>query len=443
MYVIVVGAGEVGSTIAANLAGEHEVAVVDLDPDLVESLTYDLDVLPVEGDGTRLDTLREAGIEKADMLIASTDDDETNVVTCGTAVTAGDPFTIARVKNVRFLETWQHSEGAFGVDFMVCTDLETAEAIVRVVGLPAASDVDTFADGAVRMAQFEVPEGSPVANTTVAEADRFEQLTFAAILREEEFVIPRGDTEIQEGDDLVVIGAPESVRAFGGDLAPREGGPRDVVILGGSDAAYETARLLEERGFSPRLVERDPERARDLAEALPDTTVFEQDATDREFLESEHVGEADVAVAALDSEQRNLLASLLAKQLGVDRAIAVVDTAEYVEVFEAVGVDVAVNPRTITAEEITRFTRERHTENVAIIEGDRAEVIEVEVDETSVLAGRTIRDAVADLPEGIVIGAITRGGEFVTPRGDTRVEVGDHVVLLAERDAIEAAMSAL
>ncbi len=443
MYVIVVGAGEVGSTIAANLASDHEVVVIDLDPDLVESLTYDLDVLPVEGDGTRLATLEEAGIERADMLIASTDDDETNVVTCGTAVTTGDPFTIARVKGTRFLETWQRAEGAFDIDFMVCADLETAETIVRLIGLPAARDVDSFADGAVRMAEFEIPEGSPVAEVTVAEADHFEQLTFAAIIRDDGVTIPSGGTDIDAGDDVIVIGSPESVRAFGSDIVPRQDDGRDVILLGGSDVTEEAARLLEARGFSPRLVERDPDRARELAETLPGTTVFQQDATDREFLERDHVGEADVVVSALDSEERNLLSALLAKRLGADRTVAVVDTAEYVELFEAVGVDVAVNPRTITAEEITRFTRGRPTENVALIEGDRAEVIEIEIDDTSVLAGRSIREAVADLPEGIVIGAITRNGNFVTPRGDTVVDIGDHVVVLAREDAIDAALDVL
>ncbi|NHN61363.1 MULTISPECIES: Trk system potassium transporter TrkA [Halorussus] len=442
MRVIIVGAGEVGSSIAASLADAHEVVVVDTDPERVDTLTYSLDVLAIEGDGTSLATLREAGIGDADMIIASTDDDETNLVTCGTAKTVDDPFTIARVKNVDYLETWQHAADrrAFGVDFMVCTNLLTAEDIVRVVGLPAARDVDPFAGGTVQMAEFAVGDGSPVADQTVREADRFDSLTFAALLRNGDVEIARGESRIRAGDKVVVIGSPESVQAFAREVAPAEtpSGSEDLVIIGGSEIGYHTARELEERGLHPRLIERDPDRARELAEKLPDTVVMESDATDAEFLAREHVDEADAVVTTLESDEKNLLVSVLAKRLGADRTVAVVETAEYVDLFETVGVDVAVNPREVTAEEITRFTRELHTEKVALIEDDKAEVLEIEVDGDSVLIDRPIREAVADLPDGFVIGAITREGRFIVPRGDTVIEPGDHVVAFAERDALEA-----
>ncbi|UPW01125.1 Trk system potassium transporter TrkA [Halorussus gelatinilyticus] len=442
MHIIIIGAGEVGSSIAASLADTHEVVVVDMDGERVDALTYSLDVLAIQGDGTSLDTLEEAGVERTDMIIASTDRDETNLVACGTAKTVDDPFTIARVKNVDYLETWQHAEDrtAFGVDFMVCTNLLTAEDIVRVIGLPAARDVDPFVGGRVQMAEFEVGPESPVADQTVREADRFDSLTFAALLRDGDVEIPRGETVIRASDKVVVIGSPESVQGFAREIAPRETLSRneDLVIIGGSDIGYHTARLLEERGLHPRLIEQDHERARQLAEELPDTVVMENDPTDAEFLAREHVNEADAVVAALDSDERNLLVSVLAKQLGARRTVAVVESGDYVDVFETVGVDVGVNPREVTAEEITRFTRELHTENVALIENDRAEVLEVEVDGDSILVGRPIREAVADLPEEFVIGAITRDERFVVPRGDTIIEPGDHVVAFVGRDALEA-----
>jgi len=440
MYVIIIGAGEVGSSIAASLADSHEVVVVDVDGERVDTLTYSEDVLAIQGDGTSIGTLREAGIDEADMVIASTDDDETNLVACGTAKTIDDPFTIARVKNVDYLETWQQArdQRAFGVDFMVCTNLLTAQDTVRVISLPAARDVDPFAGGAVQMAEFQVGEESPVADQTVREADRFDSLTFAAIVRNGSVEIPRGETTIRADDKVIVIGSPESVQAFATEVAPREtpSSNEDLLIIGGSEIGYHTARLLEDRGLHPRLIERDPDRARELAEKLPDTVVMESDPTDAEFLAREHVDEADAVVAALESDEKNLLVSVLAKQLGAHRTVAVVETTEYVNLFETVGVDVGINPREVTAEEITRFTRELHTENVALIEDDKAEVLEVEVDEDSALVGRSIREAVADLPEGFVVGAITRGGEFVVPRGDTVVEPGDHVVAFVDRDAL-------
>ncbi|MEF8868298.1 MAG: Trk system potassium transporter TrkA [Haloarculaceae archaeon] len=443
MRVVIVGAGEVGSSIAASLADSHDVVVIDKDASLVDELTYDQDVLAMPGDGTDIDVLREAGIGEADMLIASTDLDETNIVICGTAAVLGDAFTIARVKRPQFLRTWENERGAFGVDFMVCTDLMAAENIVGVIGLPTARDVDTFADGLVQMAEFDIPADSPVANQTVSEADRFDSLTFAAIIREDEIVIPTGETTIRPGDEVVVIGSPDSARAFSAAVSPDEDRPRDVVIVGGGEIGYQVARLLEERGFEPRLVERDSERARWLAEQLPKTTVLESDATDRAFLERERIGEADVLLATLENEQQNLLATLLAKRLGVDRTVAVVDTGAFADLFEAVGVDVAVSPREATAEEITRFTRARRTENVSLIDGDRAEVMEVEIDAESVLAGRTIAESVPDLPEGVVVGAIARDGRLITPRGDTVVEPGDHVVLFADAEVVEALTAAI
>ncbi|WP_232702627.1 Trk system potassium transporter TrkA [Halobacterium wangiae] len=447
MRILIVGAGEVGSSIANSLADAHEVVVVDVDPDRVESMTYSHDVLAVSGDGTDLDVLVEAEVERADVAIASTDDDETNLATCGTVNTVSDAFTIARVKNTTYLDTWRNHQGAFGVDFMVCTDLLAAEAIVRIVGLPTARDVDPFAGGHVEMAEFEVPAGTPLAGQTVAEADQFDELTFVAIIPDgaDSAVIPRGDTVITGDARIVVVGRPAAVRSFSATINPDEaaGEVDDVVVVGGSTTGELTAELLAQRGIKPRIVEVDRDRARELAERIPSATILSHDGTDPEFLTREHVQNADVVVATLGSDERSLLAALLAKRVGATRAIAVVEQARYVDLFQEVGVDVAVNPRQVTAEEITRFTRERHAENVAIIEPGGAEVLEIEIEEGSVLAGRAIKDVAGELPDGVVIGAITRDDEYVVPRGDTVVHVGDHVVAFVRADALDEVTSKL
>jgi len=439
MRVVVVGAGEVGSSIAASLADSHDVIVIDVDEDRVEQLTYAEDVLTVEGDGTDLETLEDADVASADIIIASTNDDETNLVVCGTAKTVSTAFTIARVQTRGFYRTWRRSQGVFGVDFMVCTDLLTAQSIVRIVGMPTARDVDLFADGKVQMAEFEVLADSPIAGQTVREADRFPELTFVAVIRDGTVEIVGGDSRIRVGDKVVVIGSPDSVHAFVPAVVPEDGdGEVDgVVIVGGSSVGATAAELLGDRGFSPRLVEQDPDRARELAEALPATTVLEADATDEEFLEREHIGDADLVVAALDSDERNLLVSLLTKRIGTRRTVAIVDDPAYVDLFEAVGVDVGLNPREVTAEEITRFTRERQMENVAIIEPGAAEVLEVEITADSAIVDETIAEAMTDLPDGVVIGAITRNGDFVTPRGDTVLAAGDHVIAFVREDALD------
>ena len=442
MHVVVIGAGEVGSNIAASLADSHDVVVLDVDPDRVEALTYSTDVLAVEADGTSIDALEDAGVADADMLIASTDDDETNLVACSTAKVLGDAFTIGRVRNRDFLETWRRSNGVFGVDFMVCTNLLAAEAIVSVAGVPAARDVDPFAEGRVQMAEFDVTVDSPIAGQTVREADRFEALTFAGIFHGDDVTIPHGDTVLEADSKVVVIGTPESVRAFSESVAPDAQLANEVVVIGGGAIGEETARLLEERGIHPTLIDNDERRARSLAEELSDTVVLCHDETDVEFLLREHVDKADLAVVTLDADERTLLVALLAKQIGTRRAVAVVQTGEYVDLFEAVGVDVAINPREVVAEEITRFTHDRRTENVAMIESDRAEVIEIEIDEESVLVGRPIREAIGDVPEGVVVGAITRNGEVITPRGDTVAQSGDHVIAFVDTRVVDEVLSA-
>jgi trk system potassium uptake protein TrkA len=326
---------------------------------------------------------------------------------------------------------------------MVGTNYLTAESIVRVIGLPGARDVDTFADGLVQMAEFDITADSLVAGKTVAEADTFDSLTFAAIIREHDVIIPRGDTRLEDGDEVVVIGSTDSVGAFARAVDPTVKEIDDVLVVGGSDIGRQTAELLCERGLCPRIVEPDPEHARYLAEELPQTTVLNNDPTDQEFLEREHIEEVDIVITTLGVDERNLLASLLAKRLGADQAVAIVEDGEYTDLFEAVGVDIAVNPREAIAEEITRFTREQYAENVAMIEDDRAEVLEVEVEEGSVLAGEPIRESIHDLPDGVVIGAISRGGEFVIPRGDTVIEVGDHIVVFVETEIAEETMNSL
>ncbi|AKH98231.1 Trk system potassium transporter TrkA [Halanaeroarchaeum sulfurireducens] len=445
MRLLVIGAGDVGSSIAASLSDSHDVVVVDIDRERVDSLTYEYDVLPIHGDGTSLEVLDEAEAREAEVVIASTDSDETNLAISGTIKTISDAFTIARVEKPTYYRTWQRSKGAFGTDFMVCSDLLTAQAIGRLIGLPTARDVDLFAGGTVQMAEFEVPPTSALTDWSIQEADRFDGLTFAAIVRDGEVILPSGEDVFEPADRVVVIGPTDSVRKFGSAVTDGKTieGSENVVIVGGSSIGEQVAKLLEERDITPRLFEADSDRARSLAEELPSTTVMEHDATDLNFLEREHVAEADLLVATLDSDEKTLLTALVARRVGVERTVAVVEESQYVELFEAVGVDVAVNPRQVTGEEIIRFTRDRRAENVAIIESGAAEVIELEIDTESILIDRPIKEGISDLPDGVIIGAITRGGEFVVPRGDTVIEEGDHVVVFAREAVVDDVLHAM
>lgn len=444
MRVIIAGAGQVGTRVAENLHASHDVVMIDVDTERIDRLSYQLDVLTVTGDSAAIETLREAGIDDADLLIASTDSDEINIITCGTAKALADVTTIARVKDVKYIETWDQADNVFGVDFMVGSDLLSVAAAVGGTGLTAAKNFDVFAGGRIQVAQFEIQPKSPIAGKTIREADEFESLTFAAIIRDGETIIPDGATRIQPGDDVVVTGEPESVRVFGTELATREKDPKNVLIVGGSDIGYQTAKLLEERGLRPHLIEGDSDRARELSERLSATKVRNRDPTKRDFLESERLIDVDVVVTAIaqDSEE-NLLAALRAKRKGADRSVAIVEHGDHVDLFEEAGVDVAVNPRRATATEITEFARDQSMQNVALLEDDQAQVIEIRLEADSVLAGRSLSDGIADLPEGVVVGALTRNGSVILPRGDTVVEAGDHAVILADTAVVDETIDLL
>jgi trk system potassium uptake protein TrkA len=436
MRVVIIGAGEVGTSVAANLAPDHNVIVVDTDEQRTEQLQYELDVLTLTGDGTSLSTLETADIAESDLFLACTDDDQVNLVACGAAKTVADPFTIARVRTVDYLRTWQRTGEAFAVDFMVCSVLLTAETIVRIIGLPSAVDIDLFAGGRINVAEFEIPESSPVAGQTIAEADRFDSLTFAGLFRNDDLLLPAGDTRVEPDDRAVVIGSPESVQAFALDIGASETPETadDIAVVGGSEIGYHTARLLEERSLAATLIEADEDRARQISEELPETTVMNHDPTDTDFLERERIDEADVLVAALGTDEQNLLVAVLSKRLGVERVLAVVENPEYITLFEEIGIDVAINPRGVTAEEITRFSFDSAAENLAVLENDRANVLELELGPESSLVGRSIQELDADISGTFVIGAVIRNLSVLTPRGDTELEPGDHIVVFAEPD---------
>ncbi len=438
MRITVVGAGEVGRAIVATIADLHEVVVVDCDERIVDELAYAYDVLAVHGDGRDIETLREAEIDRSDLVIACTDNDEVNTVICATVTMVSDAFTIARVRRRTLFETWTGRPGAFGVDFMICTDSLTSEAVFRIAGLPAAQEVDTFANGLVRMAAFEVNPESPFVDRTVHQIDLDRSVTVAAIFRDDELVLPAGETAIRATDRIVVIGSASGVTNVANRISLSSRSPTDeVVIAGASEIGFQIARLFEEHGYRPRLLEQDSDRARNAAEALPNTTVLEANPADIGFLEREHIDDVDIVIAALPSDERNLLVSLVSRQFGVGETIAIVENREYADLFEAAGVDVTVNPREETAEEIIRFTRLIPTEKIVLLNHDRAEVIEIVVTEGSTLADREIRDSTASLPDEVIIGAISRSGVLVTPRGTTVIRPGDHVILFVDTDVLE------
>ena len=435
MQLLVIGAGDVGSNIARDLAGTHALTVVDQDSDRIDALAAAPDVTGLVGDGRSLSTLQEAGLEEADMVVACTDNDATNVMVCNAAKREADAHTVARVKAVGLLRAWQSSEEGLGVDTMLCLDLLAARSLVQTLALPGADAVDTFADELAEAAEFHVGEGTPVTGETVAEADRYPSVTFAAVVRDGEVIVPDGETVIEAGDSLVVIGSPSGVSRFGREISDRPAPTPDddVLVVGGDTLGYQVARLFEERGLPVHLVEHDPERADWLATRLGESRVVRADATDMEEFGFQRFPDADFVVSVVDDDTNYLLVRL-ARELGAARTAATVDNPALLDLFEGSDLDLVVHPQDIIAGEMLEVVYRHRASAVSVLEHDEAEILEIAVDRESVLAGDSLSDVAQHLPDGFVVGAVVRGGTLRTPRGGTIIQTGDRVIAFVDAD---------
>lgn len=440
MQIVVVGAGQVGSGVANGLDEEHEIVVIDHDPDKLDRLRYEADVMTYEGNGADIDVLKKADTDEADMIVASTDDDRTNILVCGTARALNDDiFNVARVAETGYLKAWRHSQEAFNVDLMVGSDYLTARKIVQVALQQRAKDVEYFGHGDVEMAEFDVPDDSPLTGRPVKEVDAPEGLRFAAVFDGAGGMeVVRGDTVIEGGDRLLVIGRSDDVGEFGDNLGrDDEQDVSQAFILGGGEIAYQTAQLMERQGLRPKIVEWDRDRAEFLAQNLPNSFVLNDDATDPAFLEEEGISRAHLVVSALRPDERNLFCSQLAHHLGADQVVSVVHETRYTSLFETCGITTTVNPRNEVIEEILRHTRARYFEKIAFVDKHRGEVVELKLQPESPLIGKPLGERAEDLPEAMVIGAVSRDGDILIPTGDTELQAGDDLVIFVASDTVD------
>ncbi len=434
MKVFIVGAGQVGSTIVEALHDEHELTVVDLDPQRLTGLGYRYDVRTVEANGASRQALAEAGIAGSDLVIACTSRDEANLVASAFArLEVPSATTVIRVSNVEYLELWR--EGRLDVDFVVCSELETAHAIARVIGVSAAVQTDVFAEGQVQIVEFDVEEngGQGVVDVPLRDAKQPADSRVAGIIRGGEMILPGGSDMIRAGDRIVVVGSPEAAHTWGQLLAPWESEVRDVVVYGGGKVGAAIARTLVEQGIGVRVIEPDAERARRVAEDIPGVRVYNATGIDPDFIERERIGHAQAAIFAMREDAKNHYAATLARVHGVEFTIAVVHEPVSTKVYEASGVDVTVNPRQVTAEEIVRFAHDPRTQQVAMLEGDRFEVLDITTQPTSEYVGLRF----SEMPiRGALIGAIVRNGKAVFPHAEEVLEAGDRVIVFTETSRV-------
>lgn len=438
MKIVVVGAGQVGRAVAEGLDDRHEIVVVDIDAERLDQLRYAADVMTYEGDAADVDVLEKAGVADADMIIGSTDDDRTNILVCAVGEALSDDlFSIARVADTDFLKSWRYSREAFNIDYMVGSDYLTAQSLVRIGLRQMAREVEFFDRGRIEVVEFDVPPDSRLAGELVREADIFPGLRYAAVVDDEGLEVVRGDTRIPGGGRLLVIGLPAEMHDLAEALASSEHAPiHRIFVLGGGEVGFQTARLIQERGLNPKLVESDRSRAEYLARNLPESFVLHDDATDPDFLRSEGIDRSQLVISALRPDERNLFAALQAQYLGADRVLSVVHDKDYIPLFDEYGVDATVNPRNKVIEEILRYTRDESLEKVTFLEGHSGEVVQIELDDESALIGRPLKESAADLPVEMVVGAATRGNRTIIPDGSTVFEVGDQLVIYADTEVV-------
>jgi len=439
MRILIIGAGAVGFDLAQRLIDEdHEVVIVDSNPDKVQRAADNLDILAVHGNGASIPILEEAGISRADILVAVARNDEVNLMACLIGSKRGVPVKIARVSHPEYHTAESVlSREELGIDLFIGPEQESAWELFQLLNASAATDLVRFAEGRVQLVGMRVREGAPVAGKTVEQLDREmkgRQFVLTAIVRGRDTEIPTGASRIEAGDKIFLLAPTEEVTS----LPPLAGYEpfklRRVMIAGGSDEAVYLAEHLAEHRVACTVLEKRRERCVELARLLPKALILHGNATDLELLEMEGVEGIDGFVALTDRDEINMLSALLAKSLGARRVIPLIHRVDYMSLIERVGLDAAVSPRISAVGAILRHVRRGHVKSVATFKGTRAEAAEMVVGSHAPAVGRRVREI--NFPQGAVLGAIVRGEKIVLPRGDDMVLVDDRVIVFVVPDAV-------
>ena len=440
MKILILGAGQVGSSAAYHLSREesNEVTVVDIRPEVLRELQDRLDIRTVVGHAAYPDVLDRAGAHDADIVVALTDSDETNMVACQVAFTLfNTPTKIARIRAADYMNADElFTSEAIPIDVRISPEQLVCEYVEQLILYPGASQVLDFADGRVRLVGAQADRDGLLVGQRIATLKQHipnSEGRIAAIYREGKAMLPEGDTVIQEDDEVFFLADRKDIRVFMSEMRRLEDPVRRVVIAGGGNIGLRLALALEQTN-QVKIIERDPERARRISEQLNKAIVLVGDAADEELLLEENIDNVDVFCALTNSEEANILSSMLAKRLGSHKVMALINRASYVDLVEAGSIDIAISPQ-----QVTIGSRRGDVVKVHSLRRGAAEAIEAIAhgsDTDSKVVGRRI-DEVA-LPKGAAIVTLVRDGEVIFAHHDTVIEAGDHVILfLTDRRKIE------
>ncbi len=444
MRVIICGAGRVGTGIARRLSREqNEVTVIDQSKQLIREVAERLDVRGVVGNGAYPEVLEEAGAREADMVIAVTYSDEVNMIACQIAHTLFNvPTKIARVRAQGYLDPKYsdlYSRAHLPIDVIISPEREVSEAIMQRMSTPGAFEVKSFVDGRVWAVGVKLRDDCPIVNTPLRQvAELFPDLkiTIVAIKREESMWRAHAEDQLAGGDQIFFIADRHDVTRALEIMGEAARQARRVIIVGGGNIGLFVAKGLEKLGnMKIRIIESDGKRAEAIAEELERTIVLLGDGLDRGLLREAGVADAETVVSVTNNDQVNILASVVAKREGARRAMALINDQDYGPISEAVGIDRFVDPRATTISTILQHVRRGRIKGVYSLSDGAAELIDAVALETSPLVNKPLREA--QLPEGVMIGAVYRDNVVQMPSGDTVINAGDRVVLLAMREHVK------
>ena len=435
MKIIIRGAGQVGRSVANALASEaNDITVVDQNAELLIDLQNRLDLNTVKGHAAQPDVLRKAGAEDADMILAVTNSDETNMVACQVAYTIfHTPTKIARVRAQGYLDQPKLFEPeAFPVDVLISPEQVVTEYILRLIEYPGALQVLDFAQGRVRLVAVRAYSNGPlIGHELCALYDHMPDVEarVAAIYREGEVIQPQGDTRIRVDDEVFFIAATENIRAVMSELRKLEKPYKRLIIAGAGNIGRRLAQSLEHQ-YRVKLIETNKERAREISERLDMTIVLHGDAADEQLLLEENIENTDVFCAVTNDDEANILSAMLAKRLGAGRVMSLINRSAYVDLVQSGTIDIAISPQQATIGSLLTHVRRGDVVQVHSLRRGAAEAMEAVAHgdkSSSKVVGRAVEQI--KLPAGTTIGAIVRGEDVLIAHHDTLVESGDHLIL--------------
>ena len=437
MRIVVVGAGRMGYSVAKLLAdGSYDVVVIEQDDECRQVIKDSLDVLTIKGNGCSPEVLGMPEVRNADVFVAVTESDEVNLVACRMAKAFGAKHTVARVRNEEYTDSEPTLlNETLGVDLNLNPERITANEISHILMTPAALHVDDFADGKVRMFGARLPNdfqflGVPLKNVRFPDG-----ILVAMIFRKHKIIIPHGDDILEPGDNVYFVGGKEVIRKFEGNFESRYDKLERVLLIGAGRAGRMLAKLLEKQGILVKVIEKDKERCRILSEQLNNGLVLCGDGTDIDLLMEEGITEADCVVCLTDDDKLNLLLALLSKHLGAKKTIARVDRNEYADLMAKVGVDITLSARLLSAAEVMRFIRQGGLVSVALLEGAKAEALELQVQAGCKVDGKAL--VRAGLPRECLVCGIIHEGEASVPNGHSVLNTGDRVIVFAQTEVVQ------